>query len=71
MDVLTVSIQQFGINDKSIYNVASAWTETYINATTNTTMEQFACMRQMRYYDSSNGRDIVSERHWHDVSCFL
>ena len=61
MVALAVSVQQLENEDKSLYHVASAWTETHINASSNTTMEQYVCTRQMRYYDSNKGRRIVSE----------
>ena len=64
---LAVSVQKLENKDKSMYHVASAWTETYINASSNATMEHSVCMRQMRQYDSSTGCGIVSKGHWHHL----
>ena len=57
---LTVSEQHSGDGERSIYGVATAWTEIYINITNNETIQQALCMRQMRPYDSSNsGSNLV------------
>ena len=56
---MAVSVQNLAHGQKKIYEVATAWTELYINATTNKTMQQSLCMRKMKQYGSSSDSAMV------------
>ena len=56
---MTVSVQNLANGQESIYEVATAWTELYINATNNETMQQSLCMNQMKQYGANSDRALV------------
>ena len=68
---LAVSVQNIANGQKGMYEVATAWTEMFINATNNETMQQFLCMRNMKQYDLSSDKILVSVTFIDIQSVFL
>ena len=57
---MSVQVEEYD-DTKAIYRVSTSWLEIYVNASTNSTDEIFACKRKMRAFDQSSKETIVSE----------